>query len=257
MRMKRIFNIIAICIVSVHATAQIRNPEIDNLRLDFVNGRVLVKYDLDLKDQNSACSIDVLFVDEQYNYIRPKAVKGAVGPGQISGTNKEIYWDFNESTSLLQRRMRPVLVQNQSEYFSHHGAGPNSALFSMIFPGLGDHRVADPQNMIFKPFLRTVSTAVLIGTGISAIDKRIKIDAYRVYEPGFDYKPKFYPAQVKYWLFPYDAEVFIGVGASIWIADILWVYAHGRTNEKMIKSFRENGLTFNISPNSCFLGYNF
>jgi hypothetical protein len=157
----------------------------------------------------------------------------------------------------MQKRMRPILIQNASVYFEKHGKGPQSAFFSMVFPGMGDHRVADPRNMILKPFLRSASSIGLIGAGIVALNKRVKIDAYREYEPGFEHHPIFHPARTEYWIFPRDAEVFIGAGVSVWLADIFWVYAQGRINENMLKCFKNNSLTFNFTPQSCHIGLSF
>lgn len=251
------FSLFGLCFVLLQAMGQFINSDADNIRLDFVDGNVSIRYDLQLKKDMSDCTIDLIFIDEKFNCIRPVKIKGDIGAGITSGINKEVIWDYNADHILLQKRMRPILIQNASVYFETHGKGPQSAFFSMVFPGLGDHRVADPRNMIFKPILRSASSLGFIGAGIVALKKRVKIEAYREYEPGFESHPVFHPAVTEYWAFPYDAEAFIGVGASIWLTDILWVYAYGRINEKMIRSFKNNTLTFNLSPQSFYLGLSF
>jgi hypothetical protein len=255
--MKNSLLLISFCFILSPGLTQIRSRNIENIRLDYKNGRVLVHYDLNLKTNSKDCSIDIFFVDDQYNCIKPFAIKGDVGAGMTAGINKTISWDYNESSSILRKGMRPVLIQNQNEYFALHGFGSQSAFYSILLPGLGDHKVADPSEMIFKPYFRTISSLAFIGGGFLALNNRVKTDAYRVYESGFDRHPDFFPSNVKYWLFPFDSEILIGVGASIWIADILWVYSHGRINDRMTKSLKESNISLRLSPQSIGASMNF
>jgi hypothetical protein len=249
--------IVALYFSFLPALGQIINRNINNVRMDVINGTLSVRYDLRLKKNVPDCSIDLLFIDEHYNSFLPVSVSGEVGSGITAGNNKEVLWDYSKDKNLIQNRIRPVLVQNAGTYFKSHGRGPRNLFLSVIFPGLGDHRVADPGYMIFKPCFRSALSLGLIGAGIVALNNREKTAAYREYQPGFEKHPIFHPATVKYWAFPYDAEVFIGIGASIWIADILWVYTQGLINEKLSGCFRNNSLTFTVTPQSCYIGLSF
>ena len=35
-----------------------------------------------------------------------------------------------------------------------------------------------------------------------------------------------------YWLFPYDSEIFLGIGIAVWVTDIVWVARKGVQNNK-------------------------
>jgi len=251
--MKSILSLLILYLSFLQATAQIISRDISHVSLDFADGKILVRYDLQLKKNMPDCSIDMLFIDEHFNSFMPVTVTGQTGPGITSGKNKEIFWDFNKDKNLIQKRIRPVLIQDATTYFQKHGKSPYNAFLSVLFPGLGDHRVADPHNMIIRPCIRSAATIGLIGLGIVALDNREKTPAYRTYEPGFEQHPVFHPATTEYWAFPHDGEVFIGVGAAAWLADVFWVYSQGKINESMRKCFKDKSLTFSLTPQACYV----
>lgn len=227
--------------------AQIHSKDISKIRLDFRGGKVIVKYDFSLNKQQERASIDLMFCDKDFNCILPSKLSGDIGQDVTIGKDKTIIWDFASDFHSMPDRMKPLIIPDRENAFLKHGKGPESALYSLLIPGLGDSRVKDPRDMFIKPYMRTILVYGLIGTGILSADRRVITPYYREYENGYDSKPIFHPKKTDYWLFPYDAEFLIGTGALLWISDVFWVTAHGRINQKVQKVFNSKSGNFSLS----------
>jgi hypothetical protein len=219
-----------------------------NVELGIQQNKALIHYEIKSSGKGSGHSVHLKFLDKQYSLITPNTLSGDVGPNISNGINKTIEWDITNDFQLLSSAIRPVLfVDGVSKEFNSTG-GPGNALFSVLMPGLGDYFVADHRLMHFKPYLRTISSLGLIGLGIYAGNQRyhdegqyITVLAVR-YIPGASsperYKEIYEEGDLQYWLFKGDRELFISLGAAIWLADIVWVLAKGTNNKNFIKELQ-------------------
>jgi hypothetical protein len=192
-------------------------------------------------------SVHLKFLDKQYNIFTPNTLSGDVGVNIPGGMNKTIEWDIADDFQQLNSQIRPIIfIDGVSREFSSPG-GPGNAIFSVIMPGLGDYFVADHRLMHVKPYLRTISSFGLIGLGIYAGNQRYRaegkyITVLAVHHPlGASqerYKEVYEEGDMQYWLFKGDKELFISLGAAIWIADIVWVLARGSNNKNFVKELR-------------------
>jgi hypothetical protein len=104
--------------------------------------------------------------------------------------------------------------------------------------------------MKIKPYYKTAFTYSFVGLGIAALANRLHVPD-KMGEPGWYWEPilqedgKLWidePGYTEYWLFPYDAEFFLGVGIAAWIVDVIWVARTGVKNKK-VKTEIFNNLT--------------
>jgi hypothetical protein len=101
--------------------------------------------------------------------------------------------------------------------------------------------------MTIKPYYKTAFTVGMLGLAWAAKAGREEIPAV-INPPGWywhDYNGVFgdwvyvdHPfvkveAQTDYWLFRYDAEVFLGIGLAAWITDVIWVARRGSRNNRI------------------------
>ena len=64
------------------------------------------------------------------------------------------------------------------------------------------------------------------------------------------------PEQTDYWLFRYDAELFLGIGLAAWITDVIWVARRGKRNNQIRSTLYDhltlipfrNGIMINFAP---------
>jgi hypothetical protein len=229
--------------------------------------RALITYDLVSRKIGSNHLVQLSFIDERNNMIWPTSLTGNVGASISSGEGRTIEWDITRDYHQLSLMITPVIfVDGLSKQFSNTG-GPRNALLSMIIPGLGDYFVADHRIMKFKPYLRTASSLGFIALGIYAGNQRyneegewklfLKPDSWR-YEGMDQYFEKYVEGDVHYYWFKGDKEVFISLGAAIWLADVIWVFAKGTNNQKFINVTRK-GSDFNLgyAPGGLQLNYSY
>jgi len=240
---------------SLGAAAQ--KASVNNLSMKVVNNQVLLLYDIERsEDMEAKHHVDLLFVDEHYNYYRPEFISGDIGPGIAEGKEKKIIWDVFQDDIQLTRRIRPELLVD----FKKRG-GPENALLSLLLPGLGDYFVEDIRSIGFKPYYRTAMTAGLIFLGIEALDKRIPEKIIRN-ESGKKYTLNDHSIintgdiefhDMEPWLFKGDGELFMGLGIAMWLYDIYWVYKKGSEN-KAISSLLGN-TSFSANHDGLQVGY--
>lgn len=224
-----------------------RIAKVKNVEIGVQQNKALIHYDIKSSGKGSGHSVHLKFLDKQYNLITPNTLSGDVGSNISNGINKTIEWDITNDFQLLSSEIRPVLfVDGASKEFSSPG-GPGNAFFSIIMPGLGDYFVADHRLMHFKPYLRTISSLGLIGLGIYAGNQRYRADGqyktvlavYYLSGGSSDkYKEVYEEGDMQYWLFKGDKELFISLGAAIWLADVVWVLAKGTNNKNFLKELQ-------------------
>jgi len=224
-----------------------RIAKVKNVEIGVQQNKALIHYDIKSSGKGSGHSVHLKFLDNQYNLITPNTLSGDVGANISNGINKTIEWDVTNDFQLLSSEIRPVLfVDGVSKEFSSPG-GPGNAFFSILMPGLGDYFVADHRLMHFKPYLRTISSLGLIGLGIYAGNQRYLAEGqYKtvlvvssIYGGSPNrYKEIYEEGDQQYWLFKGDSEIFISLGAAIWLADIIWVLARGTNNKNFLKELQ-------------------
>jgi hypothetical protein len=143
------------------------------------------------------------------------------------GTNRSITWDFAQDMSKIDVELHPYLIAGDvaNHNFRH---GPGAALFSLMVPGLGNYFVTDTRNQTIKPWMKTVGVLGLITLGTYAANER-----YRD-EPSYGVNGgKWKEGDWFYKFFQADAELIIGLGVAVWVADVILVAIQGDHNKKL------------------------
>ncbi len=221
-----------------------RIPQAKNIDVSIDQNRAIIHFDIKSKSTVASHLVDLKFLDKDYNLVIPNLLTGDIGPGIPGGNNRTIIWDVTNDLQLFGSRVTPILfIDGKSKQFSKTG-GIRNAWLSILMPGLGDYFVADHRMMVFKPYLRTISSLGLIGMGIFAGSKRsfevvyekyVKPDAWRYFGEDVYYFREAKGAP-DYYLFKWDKEILITAGTALWAADILWVLARGSNNTKFLKA---------------------
>lgn len=210
-----------------------QNPKVKNLGIEIKDDKVLFNYDLIAKDTNKIQTVELFLIDNDYNICVPKKIKGDYGKAVLPGENKLIEWDVYKDDVIISQKLKPKIVVNGIKK-----GGASNAVYSILVPGLGDYFVADHKDMFIKPYIRTLATLGIFGLGIYATIEREEIPIYGWVEKysgwgndeivwdikGYKYDNAF---------FSNDAELLLITGATLWIADIIWVFMKGMENDKL------------------------
>ena len=239
-----------------------RKASVDNIDLHVQNKKIIVSYDLIRTKPDQKYSIDLFFIDINYNYIVPNSLKGDVGKSVLGGINKKIVWNLPNDYDYLDFEISPTISLNGNLGVDIDGGAIN-ALYSLLVPGLGDYFVADHKQMKFKPYYRTALSLGLIALGVYAKNQRYT-ETIVVYSKGtYDYRSgTYFPGDEKwisgetfYWLFESDAELFIASGIGVWLFDVIWVFAKGQKNEQR-KSYLDGRVHKDLDVSSNLNGIN-
>ncbi|MFO7969216.1 MAG: hypothetical protein R6U15_03775 [Candidatus Izemoplasmatales bacterium] len=239
-----------------------QDAEVKNVNIDIKNNKVFVNYDLISNDLDKENSVELFFIDDRFTINVPGKVNGDIGKGIEPGVNKTIEWDvFKDDVSIAQKIQPKIIVNGIKK------GGPKNAYLSFLMPGLGDYFVKDHKDMIIKPYYRTVFTLGTIGLGINALMQREDVPVYSI-KTGTEYydsdgdgllddirpykKEILIGNETKNWLFQHDAELLLATGITLWVADIIWVYAKGLENEKF-KMF--SNYSFDVKSHNGFTGF--
>jgi len=229
--------------------ASAQNAAVNNLNMEVANNQVEINYDLEASTGKEAKHhVDLLFVDENYNYYQPAFIYGDIGPGITEGKEKKIIWDVFQDDIQLTRRIRPQVLVD----FKKRG-GPENAWLSLLLPGLGDYFVEETRTIGFKPYYRTALTAGLVIMGIEALDNRIpeKVirsesgDRYTLDDQNIINTGDIEFRDMEPWLFKGDGELFMGLGIALWLYDIYWVYKKGSENRAINSVLSNTSLSVN------------
>lgn len=243
---RAILTLILLFNLSFFSNAQ--RGRIKNLQMDVVHNQVKIQYDLIGHPKQDSFLVKLRFVEQNANITHPLFTRGDIGMGVPSGNGKSITWDITQEYSILNKQLKPKLYALDPQKPYRNMGGPSNAFLSVLVPGLGDYFVADHRDMIFKPYLRTLTSLGLIATGIYAGNQRYHAEGYYFPVPirqeifrgrgGYQivYEDKYYPGPMQYWLFKGDQEVFITAGIIVWLYDIFWVYSKGVVNRRSLKT---------------------
>lgn len=203
-----------------------QQPVIRNINLYYKDRKAIINYDLKDFRAKESHYVELFFVDDKFNVHVPKKIFGDYGDSIYAGKNKQIQWALFDDKVDISNTLSPIILVD-----GVNKGGSQNVLLSMLIPGLGDYFVENPKNMVFKPYLRTLTVLGAITLGYIADQKRVKLvwkkwDDRTNTEMGWLYDND-------YWLFSFDKEVFYFVGISVWIMDVIWVYAKGNENERL------------------------
>jgi hypothetical protein len=236
-----------------------------DISISVAQNKAIINFNLHAREPASTHLVQLSFIDEKNNVIWPTSLSGNVGGNIESGPHRAIEWDITDDYQQMSSMITPVIfVDGISKQYSNTG-GPKNALLSLMVPGLGDYFVADHRIMRFKPYFRTISSLGLIALGIYAGNQRyyaegefklfLKPDAWR-YEGSDRFFEKYVEGDLQYFWFKGDQELFISLGAAIWLADVVWVFAKGSNNQKFINATRkDSGLRLGYVPGGMSLNY--
>ncbi len=255
--MRKIILLVIILGFTLNSIGQ--EAKVKNVGIDIDKNKIIVNYDLIGNDTVGKHNVELFFIDDRYTIQLPKKLSGDFGEEVKPGLNKRIEWDVFTDDIAIAQKLQPKIVVNGIKK-----GGSKNALYSMLVPGLGDYFVKDSKSMIFKPYLRTVSTLGLIGLGVVANQNRETVPIMSIkfvterYDSNNDgyinnrddtrtvEKPIIIGQETKYWLFPNDKELFLISGITLWVADVIWVFVKGAENEKL-KMFSNYSFNANVS----------
>ncbi|MEI8278605.1 MAG: hypothetical protein WCG87_02510 [Bacteroidota bacterium] len=186
------------------------------------------KYNYDKSDY--LFDIGIRFKDETGNEIVPKNPSGDLIRVNY-GNNKTIVWDVLGDNQEIKGTFSVVLEIVKTHYFTKPSkdrvkGGPSNAFLSMLMPGLGDYFVNSPNN---RKYIYLLPLAY-IACSIRAYTE------YEDYQKNYsDYHSSVYQNMIDHY---YDAantnfkntQIYLGVAASIWVADVIYVAVKGYKN---------------------------
>jgi hypothetical protein len=247
---------IVICLFSLTVTGQKNKARVENMHMDFVSNRFEIRYDIVNSVPDRQHEVEFYVIDNRGGIVFPDSLRGDIGSGVKPGRNKKIIWDIYTEYDVVYGDFNPKIILDGRGKFGVKG-GPSNALLSVLVPGLGDYFVEDHRKMKIKPWYRTATTYAFMGMGIASLKNRNEVPAV-IGEPGYypnyisigegqriwyeewrdDYVLE--PGYTEYWLFRYDAEVFLGVGITCWLVDVIWVTRRGIRNNKIKNNIFDN-----------------
>lgn len=231
--------IAAILLINISTIGAQTKSKLKKINYFVKDNKLVVEYDIKGGINNN--TVNLVFYNTDFNYIYPKHITGDYGTNVTSGKNKQIIWDVSNDLDEINLALKPLLILNGKD--KRRYGGPKNAWLSALVPGLGDYFVADPIQVSFKPYLRTIASYGFIGLGIYALNQRHRpiITTVRTNANNPDQTTS-YLGPTEYWAFQIDGELFLTIGVGVWIYDILWVAIRGKKNAEY-KS-RIDGLSF-------------
>lgn len=239
--------------LGIYLSGQNYNPHIENISFKLVDHQMELSYDIEGSRIGQLHRVELIVIDNMGNIILPDSVSGDVGHEVQAGKSKVIIWDIHKEYDVVYGDFQPQIVLDGTEKYGVNG-GPGNLFLSMVVPGLGDYFVTDYKSMIVKPYYKTAFTYGMLGLSLAAALSREQIPAV-MGAPGWywdgnsvgsdgaallEYKDDWWLMKAErtdYWLFPYDSEIFLGIGIAAWLTDILWVARKGTQNNKIRNQF--------------------
>jgi len=212
-------------------------PSVTNLHLSSFEGKL--EFHFTLKG-NSALPVPVhlYFYDSDYRLYRPLQTIPEQGSLMSSGTQHSMLWENAATLYKKGGTLTPVIITGNPADF-RFGPGPEAALLSLVIPGLGDYVIGNTSEQTIQPWMRTVGAFGLLALGLHASEERYRGEPIywndnRIWKSG----------EIHYRFFRNDAELLIGAGIAIWVADVIWVSIRGNKNRSLRKNL--NTLVFEL-----------
>jgi hypothetical protein len=219
---------------------------VENIRTEMNKNHLEIRYDISGSQEGTLHQTDLIMVDNMGNIVYPDSIYGDVGKDVEAGKDKVIVWEVYKEYDVIYGNFIAKVVLDAPKNRKHMG-GPEFALLSLLVPGAGDYFVADWKESRIKPYYKTAFTAGTLGLSVAAYMNRAIIPPVMA-PPGYylsddappgetlayiDHYWMKVPEKTDYWLFPYDAEVFIGIGLASWLIDVFWVARKGVQNNRV------------------------
>lgn len=220
--------------------------QVENNRTEMKDNRLEIRYDITGSEEGTLHQVDLVMVDNMGNIVIPDSIYGDLGKGVEAGQDKLIVWEVFKEYDVIYGDFTATVVLDAPKNSKHMG-GPEFALLSLIVPGAGDYFVADWKESKIKPYYKTAFTVGTLGLALAAYKNRELIPPVMA-PPGFyisddappgeiyvyiDHEWMKTPERTDYWLFPYDAEIFIGISLASWLIDVFWVAKKGVQNNRI------------------------
>jgi len=262
------FLILCSCNSFIHG--QKYRPRTENIKLNFTENHVEINYDITGSGYGQVHDIDFYVIDNIGNLVFPDSLSGDIGTGIEPGSFKRIIWEIYKEFDVVYGNFEPHIILDGHENFGIKG-GPEYALLSVLVPGLGDYFVADHKNMKIKPYYKTAFIFGFLSLSLTAHLNREYIPPV-MGEPGwywhtfpvgdghydgiYLYKDVWIKdvERTEYWLFRYDTEIFLGIGLTAMLIDVIWVARQGVKNNKLRNEFLDK-LSLNSTHQGLSLGY--
>lgn len=239
---------ILLCIFVSFSSLYSQNPKgrVENIRSEMSDNHLEIRFDITESREGTLHQIGLIIVDNMGNIVNPDSIYGDVGSGVEAGKDKMIIWEVYKEYDVIHGDFITKVICDAQKNSKHMG-GPEFALLSLLVPGAGDYFVADWKESKLKPYYKTAFTVGTLGLSVATYMNRVIIPA-EMAPPGYyisdDAPPgETYiyidepfvktPERTDYWLFPYDAEVFLGIGVASWLIDVFWVTKKGIQNNRV------------------------
>lgn len=228
--LKPLFLFSILLFASISMFAQKNDYHIENIMMSFIDMQLKIDFDLIGKHKDQSQKVNLFFIDEGLRVYKPTSIQPETDHLFQPGKGKTILWNMTEDVKRLEKTYTPILIPGDPAKY-HFGPGPEVALLSLLIPGLGDYALGQTKNERIKPIIRTLGAFGFIAIGGYASRER-----YRG-EPSYtDHGTMWSSGTWNYKFFRNDAELLIGTGVAIWVADIIWVAIRGQKNKTLKKS---------------------
>ncbi len=158
-----------------------------------------------------------------------RSVKGDIGDSlKISGATRNIVWSFRKDNPYFDGK--DIMFKIEAlEIPKIATGGSKYALYSLLMPGLGDAKVRNGYNY---GWITAISYGSLLTGGIFQLQANSRYNDYtnRTANTEDEHQALYKRAQNSQNL----AYTFFGIGAGVWVADIVGVYFRGMKNKKRI-----------------------
>lgn len=245
--MKQIFKTLLLLslmiIQEAHGQVTVSNVRTE---LDTKTRSITVLYDLTAKGKFKYDIYDVkllLSTDGGTNFKTLKIVSGGVGPEVKLGIDKKIVWQyFKEDRNFVGENTAfkvtaEVNLQARQARLNRLG-GPESAAYSLIFPGWGQTKVRDGN----RYWIAGLAAYLSVGAGLYfANQANNSLENYRNAESLGDADSFFSDFEQQRQL----SNIAYGTAAAIWLTDIAFTVIRGLKNKKRAKQ-NTRGLAFRM-----------
>ncbi|TAF64165.1 MAG: hypothetical protein EAZ55_11915 [Cytophagales bacterium] len=165
--------------------------------------------------------------DNKATIIGPMTkVEGDIGMGVVGGNPRRIIWSYNAENPKFDGQN--VIFKIEADVHKMVFGGPGNALFSLLLPGLGDHRVNYHPTWRWRWVLQPVLIGGLVGTGFALRNQADNLyDEYGQARNPDEAESLYTQANTTLTL---SSSIIIAAGV-LWIADISYVFLRGLRNQ--------------------------
>jgi hypothetical protein len=222
--------------------------------LNFVPGQVAEPYTKENYPVNTHGKFQYEISVEFHDKVKvKKRFQGTTGKGlDINVPANIMPYEGNYTLNINKLSINGKNVRNNSTVLKYHDTGrASNAFLSLLVPGLGDRRVTYGEKSGFTKGLYVYS---FIGAGL--VCKVYSDREYKKYHAATEQSEmdEYYKNANIYNQFFYAC---IGIGATVWIWDIIWVWHKGAQNTRAHRGYKQShfGLYHHPELNATGLTY--